>query len=394
MLPDPAEGAAQESRDEDESISSRPSVAPAHMVCLVQFRGLAGAAKLHRVLTALARCEVRRFPFFDELVANLAPAKPAMVVAPLATAQPTQLKRCADWLRTVGAPSGVVLAGLEPAKPEVLRIFDGVSGAQVISGAPRITARLVEAVVVAFGVRPRIHPRLDSEALDGARTGLAGTLQRAAGTIEHFSLLNLSESGVLIRLNRKLETGIPVQLRFALDDQSFEVEGIPMRQLRNPQGSIDVGVQFDDPPNALIQAVRELVERSGAAESPIQEQPIRTAPRLRLPPQIKVSVRLQVVGQKRMDYGIATDLSATGLAMLCPPEVRIELKAGDRALLLITWRGRGFRLQATVSRLGLMGDRQSVALHFDALARAEREQLSVLLSQLAGSPSDDALRQR
>jgi PilZ domain len=357
-----------------EANSVRPSL------CLVQLVGLPGADRLREVLSGFARCEAEYFKSMVDLLPRLSSAAPAVIVIPGTGLEVAHLQACVLWARRSGPAAKVIV--VEPhtrgLRADLTRLAKSTPSAHILTGNHRLTARLVEAVLVAIGVQPRVHLRSDA--------AIPGSLETEGGEILRFEIFNLSESGAKLRVDRRLPIGEPVRMRFELDEEPQEVEAVPMRLIPDSSGGgVEIGVQFEQPGEKLLTALRAMVRPGG--NNTLNIEPIR-APRQTLAKLIKVSVRIQREGSSRRDYLAAEDISATGLRAAGAAVVLAHLAIGDKVEMLLSWTGQSFKSPGTIVRAEGDGESASLAIQFDGLGREGRSLLQELLSLGSGSPRE------
>ncbi len=363
---------------------SKGTPPPKANLCLVQLSGLPGGAKLKEALRTFSRCDSLFFKSNAELLTHLSPSWPAVVVLPALGLDPQSLDCCVGWLRDSGVASGLVLVdGAEAnATAALASRLRGLPGVRLIPQAPPLEARLVEAVLVGLGIPPRVHVR--SEAL------ITGTLEASHGRFLKFELLNFSESGAKLRVGQRLEMGEPVILRFELDGRAHEVEAVPMRLGFQDEQRHEVGVQFEEPSDALTEAIRKVVraESEGRGSPPA---PAR-APRQQLAKLVKVGVRVQRAGSARRDYLVASDVSASGLRAVGPRAAVEGAGVGDRLELLLTWRGQSLQARGTIIRVQPAGEESALGIQFDGMTHAGRTALALLLRAISEQSAGEVLR--
>ena len=199
-----------------------------------------------------------------------------------------------------------------------------IPGSALVMGPVRLLPRMIEAVATALGIKQRRHLRA------GAQIPVVVTRLRNRGETGFAmtgSLINLSESGAKIALQHPLAPGDAVALAFGLGDHDVKVRGRTIRVQRSPDGTLEVGIEFEDLRSEDVDVIAAFVREERPAEKrPLEffERPgseedgaVRLFERQHLGKATRLKVRLKPVGTKATSYLRVADLSEGGLLAVC-----------------------------------------------------------------------------
>jgi hypothetical protein len=298
---------------------------------------------------------------------------PDVLIAPLPEA-PSQLQRLVRWLGGPGAHTRSVLIG-GPVQPEQTGLFQKLPNCQVLPASPRLEFQLFDVLERALRAKPRIQVR--------SELSLAGELEEEGKGPQKVVLVDISESGARLQVQRALEVGMPVMLRLHWNERLVEAECLPMRNEVSPTGERFSGVQFESVSETLVELLRTLDRGAGKG---------RRARRFLPQPSLAVKLRVRPEGAKATHYLSLRDLSMIGVSGTLPKDLPSPLSPGQRAELTVLWKGKSLKASAEMVRPPDPQPQGVIGFRFLSLSREDTFKLRALIDTLAHHHPERASR--
>jgi hypothetical protein len=336
--------------------------------CLICTEDLSGAERIAKALELWGGATLKRWASRSTLVEEVVRSSPQLVVL---SASPPQLLALLPRLQHEGRRTHWIVRA-DPSTVELRDAVRGVENVDCIIGGARPEPRITELAITALGRVPRLHLPVDRQPV--------GELIEESGRVQSFRLINLSQTGAKITLQRVPEIGMPVQFRLFWLEHRLELEAVPTRRLANPDGSVAVGLEFEDPPDNLRALVDDFATQVQGG-TPVAPPPRQR--RVYMPAQVKLKARVTIDGATAVSYLPVKDLSVTGFSGTGAQAFAARFQPDQEVSVLLQWSGRSLRLRATVVRVAAGTPAALIAFRFIGGTRAARQQLRGLVTSVS-----------
>ncbi len=247
----------------------------------------------------------------------------------------------------------VILVTDKGPHPRYLARAGRVAGSSLVMGSVRLVPRLVEALAVSLGIKPRRHLRREL-ALGVRVTALRDGVP--VGVASEGTLVNISESGAKVSVPLSLPVSALLRLECPALAPGFSVAAQVVRLQESAGQPPQLGMQFVDLDDQTVATIGRFVQnlpllsREEGRRPGLGAEQVRLSERLKLHKKSQFKVRLQLPQSKRLDYLRLADLSESGFLAVASPEVDLPLAVGDQVEAMFFGSGNSMHCTAEVIR--------------------------------------------